>query len=98
MTRCACGRGCFSRFKRHANVPVIVTQDHAKCGKEMGDSIRTIIKQTTGTLSLSHLVKNIFITALICHPLEFAILDLEEIAGLSKFDGVGPSQHQGPSA
>ena len=52
-------------------------------------------KQTTGTLSLHHFVKNIFITVLICHPVEFSILDLEEIAGLSKFDDV---RHQEPSA
>ena len=47
-----------------------------------------LIKQTTGTLSLRHLVKGVFVAALVYKPLEFAILDLEEIAGLSKFDDV----------
>ena len=48
----------------------------------------TLSKETINTRSLSHLVKVVFVAALIYQRLELAILNFEELAGLSEFDDV----------
>ena len=47
-----------------------------------------LVKQTTSTLSLRHLVKGVLITALIYQRLELAIPDREELTRFSEFDDV----------